>query len=1213
MMTFDPVFPTTLVALLLGGAAVLACYREFRPGARVVRPGWLKWPALFCRLGALAALAWLFLNPSLVHEQAVPASRPLILIDGSDSMKLRSEGGATRWEDGVDFSKEMKSGLDSAEVRVFSGFVSEAVDLEGGQMLETGGLTLLGSAVERVLAPASEIYDPVMIISDGRAIDRNDLGNALALAQSRGVTLGAHVVGDETLPRNAAITSVIAPETIRPLARIGVKVLLEVNGFEDDEMLTLEVRDSQGAVVATSEVPANLRAPVLLNIDSQLSGQTYRLELKQSGAEEISVADNFHTFEVEIAVRKIRVLMVEGTHVKRSVGDQGHWWNDLRLLTDAWASSGDIDYELITATSEYANEPNLYGVELSNGEMRLDFSRTFPKTREELYQYDVMMISDIPVGNFSEEQMQWVVDWVIERGAGFLMAGGYRTFDVGHYDETPWEKIIPVDMLEYGEGFSEQLFTFKIPEAVKSHPLWSLDPDPEVNQAILDAHPKFTGMNRVRRAKPGALVLAERSDAPGEPVIAVQKYGRGRSVAFMPDLNGGWAKNYIGWGPEGGPVQGAHTELGHGASFKFNETAGKVPEGPAPPHPAPYYGRYWVNMVKWLGANSVRWRDDSLAGHVSEAHATAETELSVSAEVLAVIDPDQIPDLDVAARLDLPGSPRVRLEYDRDRREYLGQVMVPRGLEEDQVSVIFEANYLGQTVLDLVKVSVQKRNPEFLETNPDPEFMKQFVSTTGGRILNSPEEAIVFAKSVLEKREATRSDRRMIPDWVKWPVWGVFAFLLGMEWLLRRKGHRAVSVVVMMFFGLMRFPVMGQEERKPDPAVLIEQLGAERVRLRDDAEVALSRMPEAYDLVRAKIRETGNEELRLRAGQVVEALKKLRWRLVAELPSANVPGAPVRGLKMTADKSRAFVRCTKKVAIWDLEKQEAVGVIDQPTGMWGGWQDDGPAYFLDLAPDGRNLIVTDSVGGVFLYDVEKLEEPLILLKKPEVVDESGGVAVVPPVTAGAVLWCGRFFPESEKLMTGAGSGTIEIWDLERKALLESISTGPQGGGVFSFAISPDEETFIVSFDVGSANDYVWLWNFRKKAWVSKQQAPRISSFVFNKEGTKILAPARDGSLHYYDFREGNLSEPRIFHGLGTYAATAIFSADEKSAYVGLTSDKGEIVRVDLESGEILWRSDQLGSTVENLVLIREGRVLALHATGNLSIWQERDLENQSDE
>ena len=62
-----------------------------------------------------------------------------------------------------------------------------------------------------------------------------------------------------------------------------------------------------------------------------------------------------------------------------------------------------------------------------------------------------------------------------------------------------------------------------------------------------------------------------------------------------------------------------------------------------------------------------------------------------------------------------------------------------------------------------------------------------------------------------------------------------------------------------------------------------------------------------------------------------------------------------------------------------------------------------------------------------------------------------------------------------------------------------------------------------------------------------------------------------------------------------------------------TSDKGEIVRVDLESGEILWRSDPLGSTVENLVLIREGRVLALHATGNLSIWQERDLENKSDE
>jgi len=415
MTTFDPVFPVPVVALVLGAAAILACFREFRPGARKLRPGWLRLPALLCRLGALAVLGYLLMNPSRSHEQAVPSSKPLVLLDGSDSMLLRNADSTTRWEDGLSFASETVSGLGEAEVRVFSDGVSEITS--PAEAKAAGGLTLFGPALQEALSSSDEVYDPIIIVSDGRPTDRGDLGNALALARSRGVTLAAHVVGDETLPRNAAIASVVAPEMIRAKSRIGVKVTLDVTGFSDDEEITLEVRDSRDEVVATREVPANFRAPVVLSFESELSGETYRLELKQSGAEEISLDDNTYTFEVKVAARKIRVLMVEGTHVKRSVGTKGHWWNDLRLLTDAWASSGDIEYELITATSEYANEPNLYGVSLHNGEMKLDISRTFPKTREELYKFDVMMISDIPVGNFSEEQMQWVVDWVIDRGA----------------------------------------------------------------------------------------------------------------------------------------------------------------------------------------------------------------------------------------------------------------------------------------------------------------------------------------------------------------------------------------------------------------------------------------------------------------------------------------------------------------------------------------------------------------------------------------------------------------------------------------------------------------------------------------------------------------------------------------------------------------------------------------------------------------------------
>ncbi|MEZ5299611.1 MAG: glutamine amidotransferase [Verrucomicrobiales bacterium] len=191
--------------------------------------------------------------------------------------------------------------------------------------------------------------------------------------------------------------------------------------------------------------------------------------------------------------------------------------------------------------------------------------------------------------NFAAEQIGWVSDLVTERGGGLLMAGGISSFDSGQYDRTPWEKLIPVDMLGFGAGFYDRLLTLDIPDTVKDHPLWKLDSDPEKNAEILAAHPPFFGMNRVRRAKPGAVVLALRAGTD-EPVIAAQTYGRGRSVAYLPDPNGGWGDRYATWGPSG-VVTGERIEIGQGAEFIFSSDAARVPATPVPPHPSPWYGR----------------------------------------------------------------------------------------------------------------------------------------------------------------------------------------------------------------------------------------------------------------------------------------------------------------------------------------------------------------------------------------------------------------------------------------------------------------------------------------------------------------------------------------------------------------------------------------------------------------------------------------------
>jgi hypothetical protein len=358
------------------------------------------------------------------------------------------------------------AGLQPPALAAFSTGVESAGDLAARK--PSGTESNLAAALERVIATAGATApEHIVVVSDGRAHDRHGLPSALALARARGTGISTHLVGSDTPPRNAGIAAVSAPRVVRSNARVTVRAELAVTGHAPGEALSLSLKDESGTRLGGAELraPAKDAGPVECAISFDAGVRTARYTLELAGdARDVAHDDDRFDFTVEVATSKLRVLFVEGTHVKRSVGTSGYWWNDMELATRAWEATGEIEYECLTPVSEYLNSPNLVGVSFANGEMIPDKSRDFPKTREELYRYDVMLISDVPVGNFSTQQMQWVVDWVTERGGGFLMGGGYTTFDVGHYDQTPWERIIPVDMLAFGDGFNEQRFAIEIPK-----------------------------------------------------------------------------------------------------------------------------------------------------------------------------------------------------------------------------------------------------------------------------------------------------------------------------------------------------------------------------------------------------------------------------------------------------------------------------------------------------------------------------------------------------------------------------------------------------------------------------------------------------------------------------------------------------------------------------------------------------------------------------
>src|SRR4029077_13495893 len=96
------------------------------------------------------------------------------------------------------------------------------------------------------------------------------------------------------------------------------------------------------------------------------------------------------------------------------------------------AMQDDPNIRLITLLRSSQNK--FYRQGIDKEEM---LSEGFPKKREELFAYKGVIFGSIESTFFSQDQLKNVVDFVSNRGGGFLMMGGRNAFAAGRYENSP--------------------------------------------------------------------------------------------------------------------------------------------------------------------------------------------------------------------------------------------------------------------------------------------------------------------------------------------------------------------------------------------------------------------------------------------------------------------------------------------------------------------------------------------------------------------------------------------------------------------------------------------------------------------------------------------------------------------------------------------------------------------------------------------------------
>jgi uncharacterized membrane protein len=172
----------------------------------------------------------------------------------------------------------------------------------------------------------------------------------------------------------------------------------------------------------------------------------------------------------------------------------------------------------------------------------------FPYTMDELNQYDCVILSDIgsntlllPQETFNSSvrkpnRCNLLKDYVLQ-GGSLLMVGGYLTFSgvdaKGRWAMTAVQDVLPVEVMTIDDRMEHCEGVF--PSVVS---------DDDILSGIPKEWPYLLGYNKTKATMDSTTLVS----IDGDPLIAVQKFGDGRSAVFTSDCAPHWCPpEFLEW------------------------------------------------------------------------------------------------------------------------------------------------------------------------------------------------------------------------------------------------------------------------------------------------------------------------------------------------------------------------------------------------------------------------------------------------------------------------------------------------------------------------------------------------------------------------------------------------------------------------------------------------------------------------------------------
>ncbi|HXG93348.1 MAG TPA: glutamine amidotransferase [Blastocatellia bacterium] len=523
-----------MIIALVAGLALLAYYLYLTPKVRLAT----KWRAalIALRVGLFAIILFCIMRPIIVVPSIIPQSTYVaVMMDDSSSMMFADANGGARLETVKQlmtpdrpFYKEL---LEKFKVRAFKFASSPERVRDATELAGAGPQTNLDAALEQAARDSSGLpYSGIVLITDGAsngdASNADGLANTLADLRARGLPVYVIGVGPTSLENDVEIARATAPRRVVAGAPVTAEILVSAGGSARSVHVDLT---EDNHPLRSQEVPVQANGTTVARISfTPSSPGIHRYTVTAQAPEGDPIPENnSQELLIEVEDARPKILYIEG---------EPRW--EYGKLREALAEEKRIT--LVSVLRSADGKFYRQGIENAN-----ELTAGFPRSEEELFKYDAVIIGSIEATFFTFDQLKAIEQFVSRRGGTLVMLGGSKAFNAGGYANTPLADLLPVYLRgEVAAAGENQSFKAAPAERGRDHPAARLADDAEASARAWEHMPAITLPEIITEIKPGATVVLEARSAKGGnrvvPLLIEERYGRGRTLAMMASDTWRW-------------------------------------------------------------------------------------------------------------------------------------------------------------------------------------------------------------------------------------------------------------------------------------------------------------------------------------------------------------------------------------------------------------------------------------------------------------------------------------------------------------------------------------------------------------------------------------------------------------------------------------------------------------------------------------------------